>query len=97
MDGRLTRGAAALGEQVPSPRKLRSLEVRARCDEAQGAPGRGAGSWSAGAGSGPLGRDHLDQRLAEHRARPRCCEMKRLCSPTPLTMRPSLSHPGFLT
>ena len=97
MDGRLTGGAAAHGEQVPSPGKLRSLEVRARCDEAQGAPGRGAGSRSAGAGSGPLGRDRLDQRLAEHRARPRSCEMNRLCSPAPLTTRPSLSHPAFLT
>lgn len=62
-------GAMARGEQVPSPRKLGSLEVRASCDKEQGAPGRGAHRRSAGAGLGPLGRSRLDQRLAEHQAR----------------------------
>lgn len=93
VEGRLTLGAVARGEQVLSPRKLRSLEVRAGCDEERGAPGRGAGSQSAGAGSGPLGQGHLDQRLAGHQARPSSCEMKRLCSPTPRPRDPASLAP----
>ena len=54
MDGRLTGGAAAHGEQVPSPGKLRSLEVgpdvtRRReprgGEQAVGRPGPGQGLW----------------------------------------------------
>lgn len=91
VEGRLTLGAGACGGAGAKSKEAEVTEVRAGCDEERGAPGRGAGSQMAGAGSGPWGRATLTSAMGT-KPRPQLLRDEEALLPHPRP-RPSLSRP----